>query len=50
VLHELGHVLGLEDDPFADSGSVMMPDLKPGERHLPTLADVDKVMDSGNWH
>ena len=44
VLHELGHVAGLEDESEDPAGEDLMSGwLLPGTRRLPTLADVDAV-------
>jgi hypothetical protein len=45
VLHEMGHMLGLEDN----EGGLMAEVLQPGTRRLPTVADVDQVLASGVW-
>lgn len=48
VMHELGHVLGLDDlDPPADSDSLMTATLSPGIRRLPTAALVDAIFSDG---
>lgn len=40
VMHELGHVLGLEDlDPYAYAGELMAGTLRPGERRLSEFTD-----------
>jgi hypothetical protein len=44
LLHEMGHVLGLEDDENAEPGSLMYDELTPGEFRRPTAHDVDKVL------
>jgi hypothetical protein len=42
VLHELGHILGLDDAP-SDHEGVMANALMPGSRWLPTSAEVDEI-------
>jgi hypothetical protein len=46
LLHEMGHVLGLEDDGNAEPGSLMYDELSLGELRRPTARDVDKVLAS----
>jgi CSLREA domain-containing protein len=50
VMHELGHVLGLEDvDPLSHSDDVMSEILAPGVRRT-TLADAtDAIFGSSSW-
>ena len=44
ILHELGHVLGLNDTfDQANFGQIMHLPIQPGERRLPTASDVDQV-------
>jgi hypothetical protein len=45
LLHEMGHVLGLEHD----QGDLMAEILLPGQRKLPTLSDIDTVLARGDW-
>ncbi|HPM80198.1 MAG TPA: matrixin family metalloprotease, partial [Candidatus Anammoximicrobium sp.] len=47
MMHEMGHVLGLADLDGEDD--LMAAVLQPGTRRLPTLADVDQVLASGDW-
>jgi Matrixin len=47
VLHEMGHVLGLDD--LDAEGELMGGVLQPGTQHLPTHADVDAILTGGNW-
>ena len=47
VTHEMGHVLGLED--LDDADDLMSGVLQPGMRHLPTTADVDRVLALSGW-
>ena len=41
VMHEMGHLLGLDHD--SDASELMAPDLGLGTRRLPTTADADLV-------
>ncbi len=43
VLHEFGHMLGLDDAPSNHAG-VMAESLAPGLRWMPTAADVDEIL------
>jgi hypothetical protein len=44
VMHEMGHAIGLSDAyGAAQQGDVMSGVLAPGERHVPTSADLDAV-------
>jgi parallel beta-helix repeat protein len=45
VLHEMGHVLGLDHD----QDDLMADILLPGQRRLPTLSDIDEVLACGEW-
>jgi large repetitive protein len=47
VMHEMGHVLGLADLDHADE--LMGDVLQPGTRHLPTTADIDRILAGGDW-
>ena len=50
VLHELGHVAGLEDQyGELDSADVMSGWLLPGTHRSPTLADVDAAFANSDW-
>ena len=46
VMHELGHLVGLED--LSDSNSLMNRDLSSGVRRAPSEADVDAVFATWN--
>ena len=47
VMHEMGHVLGLDHDQ--DGDDLMADILQPGQRRLPTLADIDEILAQGDW-
>lgn len=47
VGHELGHALGLDD--LAEPGGLMHDTLATGERHVPTVDDVDRLFAGGLW-
>jgi hypothetical protein len=44
VLHEMGHVLGLDDEEYAERGTLMFDELEIGERRRPSSHDVDEIM------
>jgi hypothetical protein len=47
VLHEMGHVLGLDD--VQDAGDLMAGVLQQGQRQLPTLEAIDTILAQGAW-
>ena len=47
VMHEMGHVLGLADQN--DKDELMGGVLQPGTSHLPTTADVDRILAGSDW-
>ena len=44
VLHEMGHILGLDDQAGATPQQLMYPWLGVGQRRLPTEAEIDRVL------
>jgi hypothetical protein len=49
-MHELGHVLGLEDlDPAIDADDLMAATLAPGTRHLPEAAHDNVFASTDSW-
>jgi hypothetical protein len=50
VIHELGHVMGLDDvDVLVDPASIMADELLLGVRHVPNAFDVDAVFAEGEF-
>ncbi len=51
VMHEMGHVLGLDDlDDDADDMELMTESLSVGRRRSPTHADIDSLFaDDDDW-
>jgi hypothetical protein len=47
VLHEMGHVLGLDD--VQDAGDLMAGVLQQGQRQIPTLEAIDTILAQGAW-
>jgi hypothetical protein len=45
VLHEMGHVLGLDHD----EAGLMADVLQAGERKVPSPSDIDEVLASDDW-
>jgi hypothetical protein len=49
IAHEMGHALGLEHASAHDQAiGVMLPTLELGVRHMPSAADVDGLLTSGD--